>query len=323
MQISNTPLVTVLMPAYNAEAYIAEAMESVLSQSFTDYEFLIMDDGSTDNTLQIIRSYTDPRIKVISRPNKGLIDTLNEGLAIAKADLIARADADDNYLPGKLQLQYDFMNTHPDYVLVAADVNYMDKDGHFLMRLNPAGHTYEEIKANFYKKSPFLHPTVMFRKDAVLSVGGYPKNALTFEDYLLWSKLLHKGKMCALDEVLLNVRLNPESVTIDEKWRGPEFAAIRMRSLKNGFVSDEDGKRLKDIISSQNFGAYKKGSYYALVGKKYLWDNPQPAKARENLAKAIKYYPKNKEAYALWLLSFLPSSWVRKIYNRRKGGEVQ
>jgi glycosyltransferase involved in cell wall biosynthesis len=321
--VNSTPLVTVLMSAYNTDQYVAESIESVLAQSFTDFEFLIIDDGSTDNTLSVIRSFNDPRIRVISRPNKGLIDSLNEGLVEARASLIARADADDVFLPGKLQEQYDFMNTHPDYILVASDVNYMDKDGEFLMRLNPAGHSYEEIKANFFKKSPFLHPTVMFRKEAVLAVGGYPKNALTFEDYLLWAKLLDKGKMCSLNKVYLDVRLNPDSVTIDEKWRGPEFIEIRTRSLKNGFVSDEDAKRLKEIISGQNFGAYKKGSYYALVGKKYLWDNPQPKKARENLAKAIKYYPKNKEAYALWLLSFLPSSWVQKIYQRKKGGEGQ
>lgn len=321
MRTHTDPPITVLMPAFNAEAYIAEAIESVLRQTFTDFELLIIDDGSTDDTLRIIKSFDDQRITLISRPNKGLIDTLNEGLGKAKGALIARFDADDICLADRLQEQYDFMQQHHDHILVGSDVIYMDKDGTPLLRVNPVGYTYEQIKENIYRKCPFMHPAVMFRKDVVLSVGGYPKNALTFEDHLLWVQLIDKGKMCNEDKVLVHMRLNPDSVTIDEKWRGPEFAEIRMRSLKNGFVTDEDAERLKQIISRQNFGAYKKGSYYAMVGKKYLWDNPHPAKARENLAKAIKYYPKNKEAYALWMFSFLPSSLVQKIYKRKKGGE--
>ncbi len=154
----------------------------------------------------------------------------------------------------------------------------------------------------------------MFRKDAVLSVGGYPKNALTFEDHLLWKELLCVGKVCNLPQKLLLFRFNPESVTIDEKWRGKTFLKIRRRSIENGSVSDEDAQTLKTIIASQNFSSYKEASYYAMVGKKYLWTNVNKPLARENFAKAISLYPKNRALYLFWLSSFLPSALVTKLY---------
>lgn len=312
------PKISVLMPAFNAGTYIREAIDSILVQTFTDFEFLIIDDGSTDNTLALIKSYSDPRIKVVSRPNKGLIDTLNEGLQLARANLVARFDADDICLPARLEEQYNFLQQHHDYILVGSDVNYLDKDGNFLLRINPVGHSFEEIKTNFYTKCPFLHPTVMFRKDEILEVGGYPKNALTFEDYLLWARLLDRGKMCNIDHVLVNMRLNPDSVTIDERWRGKEFKDIRVKSLRNGYVTEEDAQRLKEIIESQNFGSYKKASYYAMVGKKHLWDNTDSAKARANLALAISHYPKNLETYILYLFSFVPGAIRKGVYKMLK-----
>jgi glycosyltransferase involved in cell wall biosynthesis len=307
-----------LMPAYNAATYIGEAINSILHQTYTDFEFLIINDGSKDNSLEIINSFTDPRIRVINQPNKGLIDTLNEGMQLAKGRLIARFDADDVCLPERLQQQYDFLQQHPDYILVGSDVNYTDKDGNFLFRVNPVGYSNEEIIKNFYLKCPFLHPAVMFRKDVVINAGGYPANALTFEDYLLWRKLLGVGKMCNLDAVHVNMRLNPESVTIDEGWRGEEFKTIRRRCLENGIVNAEDALRLKNIIERQNFSSYKQASYYAMVGKKYLWENHNAQRARANLKQAIQLYPKNKELYMLWALSYLPAVWIKKIYSTVK-----
>src|SRR5690606_136647 len=118
--------------------------------------------------------------------------------------------------------------------------------------------------------------------------------------------------------VLVNYRFNPESVTIDEKWRGKRFIEIRRRSIHNGYVTNEDGKELGDIIKSQNFGAYRKASYYALVAKKYLWTIPDCAMARENLSQAIRYYPKNLISYLLYLFSFLPSPIRVGLYNLLK-----
>jgi glycosyltransferase involved in cell wall biosynthesis len=311
-------LITVLMPAYNAGPYIHEAVESILKQTYTNFEFLIINDGSKDNTLEVLKKYDDPRIKIIDQKNKGLIASLNEGIDIAKGDIIARMDADDVCLPNRLELQNKFLKEHPDYVMIGSEADAMDKDGNYLMKLVPIGHTNEEINERIDDKCPFIHPCVTFRKNAVIKAGKYPRNALTFEDHLLWKELLAIGKVCNLRQVLLQVRFNPESVTIDEKWRGKEFIAIRRRSIHNGFLADEDAVVLRKLISSQNLGEYKQASYYAMVGKKYLWDNPDSALARKNFKEAIKHYPRHLVTYVLYMFSFVPAPLRKFVYQTIK-----
>lgn len=310
----NTPLVTVLMPTYNAGAYIREAIDSILNQTFTDFEFLIINDGSKDNTLSVIKSYKDPRIVLVDQENKGLITSLNEGIAIAKGKLIARMDSDDIALPDRLQLQVDFLKDNPEYVMVGGDGTLVDKDGNYLMPHIPPGHTHEEIKAVVDLECPFIHPSVTFRKAAAIQAGLYPKNALTFEDHLFWKKIMGVGKVCNLHTKIHIMRFNPESVTIDEKWRGKRFMEIRKRSIINGYVTEEDARELKQIVSSQNFSHYKQASYYSMIAKKYLWNNPDAGQARTNLKKAIHYFPKNPNSYALYLFSFLPSGVRTNFY---------
>ncbi|MBL7682632.1 MAG: glycosyltransferase [Flavipsychrobacter sp.] len=314
----HSPRLTVIMPAYNTALYIREAIDSILQQTFTDFEFIIINDGSKDNTLEVIKQYNDPRIRLIDQANKGLIDTLNEAILLAQSDIIARMDADDICYPERLQVEFDFLTQNPGYVLVGSQADIIDKDGNYLMPLIPIGHTHEEIKDRIDMKCPFIHPCVMFRKQAVIDAGLYPKNALTFEDHLLWKKLLNFGKVCNLPQILLKARFNPESVTIDEKWRGELFIRLRRDALSRGYVTDEDATQLKQLISSQNLSSYKNASYYAMVGKKYLWNNPDGGKAREHFAQAIKHYPRHIEPYILYIFSFVPASLRVGIYNTLK-----
>lgn len=316
--MSPTPAVTVLMPAYNAARYVREAVESILVQSFTDFEFLIFDDGSTDETPAILATFSDPRIRLVSRPNRGLIATLNGGLAAARAPLIARMDADDVCLPQRLEQQVKFMDAHPDHVLLGSDVVYTDREGRPIMRINAGGYSDAELRKNFYARCPLFHPSVIFRKDAVLAAGGYPAGALLFEDWLLWKAVMNCGQAAVLPEVLVHMRLNPESVTVDEKWRGPEFAAIRERALQRGNVTADEARRLEEIVRSQDFRKFKEASYHVLVGKKYLWDNPQPRRARAAFAAALKSYPAQLSTWALWAAAWLPAGWMQRVYRRLK-----
>lgn len=309
---------TVLMPAYNAGPYIKEAIESILHQTYSDFEFLIVNDGSKDETLEVIKQFKDTRIKLIDQQNKGLIDTLNEALQIAKGDLIARMDADDVCFPQRLERQVAFLQEHPDYVAVGAEANVIDKDGNFLYHLKPIGYTNEEINERINIKVPFIHPSVVFRKSAVIKAGGYPKNALQFEDHLLWKRLLLIGKVHNLKEILLNFRFNPESVTVDEKWRGKEFIEIRKRSIETSKISDEDAVKLRSILNLQKHSHFKEASYYAMIGKKYLWNNPNSALARRSIVKAIELYPGNWQSYLLYAFSFVPPSIRVFIYNLAK-----
>ena len=128
---STNPLISVCMAVYNAERYVAEAVESILNQTFGDFEFLILDDGSTDGSLDILRRYAerDPRIRLTSRPNQGLVASLNELVDQARGEFIARMDADDVSLPERFQREVDYLRDHPECVLVGSRVRLIDPDG--------------------------------------------------------------------------------------------------------------------------------------------------------------------------------------------------
>lgn len=313
----NTPLITVLMPAYNAEKYIAEAITSVLNQAFTDFELLIINDGSTDNTCQVIESFTDARIRLITQTNQGVAAALNIGLLNAKAELIARFDADDICIPERLGMQYEFLKSNTDYVLVGSNADYIDRYGEFVFTGRMVAHSDADIRRSILSFCPVIHSTIMYRKKVVLEAGSYNMFAYAFEDHLLWSKLLDYGKACNLLCTLVKVRLAPESVSIDEKWRTRRFHEIKSGSISRGNITEEEGIELAAILEKQNSNKVKQGSYYALLGKKYLWDNHQPKMARANLGKAIRIHPGRLDSYAIMLLSFFPKRFIIWLYKMK------
>lgn len=313
----NTPLITVLMPAYNAEKYIGEAITSVLNQTFHDFELLIINDGSTDTTVQVINSFTDPRIRLINQTNQGIAAALNIGLLNAKADLIARFDADDICMPERLMVQYDFLSDHPDYIIVGSDADFIDMNGNFVYTRSLPAHTNEEIQELTLDQCPLIHSAVLFRKEPIMHAGGYNTNAYGFEDLLLWSKIIKQGKVCNLLQKLLQVRLNPGSISIDKKWHTKRFREIMIGSIHRGNTTEPEGKELLNILKKQNKPKIKEGSYYSLLGKKYLWDNHQPEKARINLKKAIRIHPGRFDSYAIMALSFFPKEFINWLYKRK------
>jgi len=311
--------VTVLMPAYNVEKYIREAIDSVLNQRFDGFELLIINDGSTDSTEEIIRGYGDPRIVLISQRNQGVSAALNTGLAHAKGKYIARFDADDVCYPDRLQNQYDFMEQQRGYVLVGSDADYMDREGGYLYRYRNIGHTNEEISERIFSYCPFVHSTVFYRRDIVRSLGGYNVKAHTFEDWLLWTQLIKKGKCLNFETPLISVRLNPESVTVDEKLRGKRFIELKKEIICSGRpITDEQENELVQILKSQNFGRFKRYSYCILIAKKYLWNNFQPSKSRRHSLEAIRLRPLQPMGYLLFLSSLAPERTLLYLHKKSK-----
>ncbi|HTI07198.1 MAG TPA: glycosyltransferase [Puia sp.] len=308
------PKVTVLMPAYNAGKYIAEAIRSVLGQSFTDFELLIVDDGSSDNTLGVVHSFADPRIRLLVQEKKGISLALNTGLKAARGLYIARFDADDICFPERLARQVVFLDGHPAYLVTGSDAEYISENGEFLFNFRCKGHAHREILENLYQHCPFIHSAVMYRKEAILRAGGYSAYAHNFEDYLLWVQLLKWGKCCNLPEPLIKVRINPASVTIDEKWRGRRFRQLKQDIIQKGAVTKEEGDELLAIIRSQETRKIKQGAYHALCGKKLLADNYRPAKARWHVTRAIHANPLRLDNYAMLAISFLPSGWIKWLH---------
>jgi len=310
----NAPMITILMPAYNAQKYIAAAITSALNQSFTDFELLIINDGSTDDTQKIIHSFNDKRIRLINQSNQGVSAALNHGLTKANANYIARFDADDISYPLRLEKQYHFLIENPEYILVGSDAEYIDMNGEFVFTHRYAGYSSDEIKRLDYHICPFSHATVFYKKQAVIDAGMYDVNAHNFEDHLLWRKLISLGKVHNLAENLVQYRFNPESVTIDEKWRGQRFSELKYEALKKGSISKRDGDEILNIIKSQDIDKIKRGSYYSLLAKKYLFNNYQPAQARKNISQLIKTYPLKLQGYMLMGLSFFPENILKSIY---------
>jgi glycosyltransferase involved in cell wall biosynthesis len=315
----NNPKVTVLMPAYNAGKYIGEAIASVLEQSFTDFELLIINDGSTDDTEKIIRSFHDPRIVLISQQNKGVSAALNLGLSHAHAPYIARFDADDVCLPNRLKVQYEFITAYPEYTIIGSAVDYMDADGHFIFTHHPEGHLNEEIQQLKYSICPFIHSSVFYKKEAVVNNGGYNEHAYTYEDHFLWVNILKNEKACNLSQALIKVRLNPESITIDEKWRTRKFRSIKYATLKSKNITEAEGNELYQIGGKQYSPKIKQGAYYALCGKKFLLNNYQPEKARVNMARAISLHPLRLDNYLIYTVSYLPERFITWLHNISQG----
>jgi len=200
--LNMNPQVTVLMPAYNAAGTVARAVESVLGQSYKDYEFLIINDGSNDNTTEIIDSLDDERIHYLKNEhNLGIQKTLNRGIREAKGKYIARIDADDSWIErNKLKEQVAFLENNPDHVLVGTGAIVVDESGAELFRYYNST-TDKEIRKKLLGKNCFLHPSVVYRKTAVEKVGLYNDGeaCLHIEDYDLWLRLGEIGKLANLE----------------------------------------------------------------------------------------------------------------------------
>jgi glycosyltransferase involved in cell wall biosynthesis len=233
------------MPVYNAERFLEQAVESILAQSFADFEFLIVDDGSTDSSLAILQEYAaaDPRIRVVSRPNTGYLIALNEMLGRARGEFLARMDADDVALPERFAAQVEYLREHPECVVVGSTVRFIDEVGRQAglghaplgedgrqteLGREPRGH--EELEDEGLSGScPICHPTVLMRREAVLRIGGYRHEAYLCEDMDLWLRLAEIGKLASLTQVLLHYRLHSKSVS----ERCQDTQRDRMRWVSN------------------------------------------------------------------------------------------
>ncbi|RYY93895.1 MAG: glycosyltransferase, partial [Chitinophagaceae bacterium] len=266
------PKITVLMPAYNVARYVADAIRSVLAQTFTDFELLVIDDGSTDGTASVVRTFRDARIRLVRQANSGVAGALNTGLTLARAPLVARFDADDICYPQRLALQYEQMQQDPELVVLGSAADYIDEQRRFVFTSVPPALGDPEIRAQYLHACPFIHSSVLYRKADVMAVGGYDLRAHSFEDHLLWGRLLERGRARNLGAPLLQVRLNVHSVTIDERWRTARFRDLKSSVLRRGAITAQEGDELREILRRQDRRRIKEGAYHALIAKKYLWN---------------------------------------------------
>jgi glycosyltransferase involved in cell wall biosynthesis len=209
--INSSPLVSVLMPVYNGEKYLREAIDSILNQTFTDFEFLIINDGSTDDTENIILSYTDARIRYLkNKENLKLIATLNKGLDLAQGKYIARMDADDISLPKRLEQQVDFMEKNPNIGLLGSWVRNFGEGNDYDITFN-IGH--RNIRFELFFHNYFHHPSVMLRTEILRKYNLYFPRVLHAEDYALWINLSNYTEFEILPAILLYYRSHGDNIS--------------------------------------------------------------------------------------------------------------
>lgn len=334
MQTRTVPTVSVIMPAYNAEKYLREAIDSILAQTYTDFEFIIINDGSTDRTREIILSYDDPRIIYLENEhNSGICITLNRGLDAARGRYIARMDADDISLPQRFAKQVAYLDAHPEVGVLGTDIEVFGEDiaTYTFTQL----HTPEECQAGLLFNSCFAHPTVMMRK-TVLDANNlrYNDNFRGLEDYELWWQTSKYTKLNNLAAPLLRYRhhTGQETRNVSPRVRAAfeVFASLRMKDLGIN-LSESDLQLLLnysngeyDKIAAENFNKYL--SIFKTILKAYS------AKADSRLYRAAKYtiaqaitniimrsslMTKSQSLYNLaWNKGLFPTIWYMKVtYN--------
>jgi hypothetical protein len=225
------PTVTVLLPAYNAETWLREAVDSVLHQSFADFELLIIDDGSTDRTERLLGEYSDSRIRVVRHErNRGLIPSLNHGFELARGRLVARMDADDVAQRRRLGLQVAFMDANPE-VGICGTWFRLRRGWRRITVRPPTNH--DEIAARLFFRSAFGHPTVMLRREFLEKTGlRYDPQALHAEDYDLWVRARGLTRLANLAQALLDYRVHDNQISLQQLQPQSESAArIRLQQL--------------------------------------------------------------------------------------------
>ncbi|MEO7775015.1 MAG: glycosyltransferase family 2 protein [Steroidobacteraceae bacterium] len=226
---SDTPRVSVVMAVYNGAHWLPGSLASVLDQDFRDFELVVVDDCSTDASPQMLQQHPDPRIVYLrNEHNLGQTASLNKGLLAARAPLIARIDADDLWLPGKLAKQVEFLDSHPDIAVLGTWATRIDLESRSLGPHNsPVSHA--QVQARLLRGVPVCHVSVVMRRAAVLAAGSYPENYRFAADFALWSTLARSGAgITSLTERLTAYRENPSTFGAQHKLgaAGDEAAEI-------------------------------------------------------------------------------------------------
>lgn len=220
--------VSVLLPVHNGELFLNASIRSMLDQSYSDFELIILDDGSTDTSANIVREFqkNDARIKLISLPKSGLATTLNTGLDLAKGEFLARMDADDVCLPDRLSRQVEYLDAHP---LIGACGSWMESFGEKSARLLKYPCSSEDIKCAMVFYNPIPHPTVMIRREILHKYHlRYNEEYLYAQDYLLWLSFLKVSRIENLPQVLVKYRIHAGQIS-REKLAQQNFYAQSVR----------------------------------------------------------------------------------------------
>lgn len=301
--MASTPLISVIMPVFNGAAFLEEAIESILNQTYSHLEFIILDDGSTDPSLDIIKGFEDPRIKLlVSEKNRGIIHQLNKGVGLAAGKYIARMDADDISKANRLQLQCDFLEQNSDIDLVGSQAVYIDEKGRKLGKTSNLPTNAETIRIYSLFYSPFVHPAVFGRTEVFKENAYVPEVAA--EDQYLWVKILNRHKAANLPHPLLYHRSHRHNITkkLIEKYIDSSRAVYLKAFQQIGITLSEKELSLLVAITALN---------------QKMLDKTHLAELDQFLQKLIRWNDEKKRFSPSILRRVLAEVWFRSCYKNR------
>lgn len=302
-----TPLVSVIMPVYNAARFVKLAVESILRQTMGDFEFLIINDGSTDETPEILQWIDDPRVRlIINEENLGLVTSLNRGLCLARGRYIARQDADDISLPARLERQVEFMEKAPTTALLGTNCAVIDEAGNIIDSIHfPT--TNAEIQQRLPHGCCILHATVLMRRDCLENVGGYRQELYPAEDYDLWLRLAERFEVANLPESLYQMRIVHSSISaanVDRQLAYHRLAReLAKRRQQTGHMLP--GDEIAALPLPQPEPELIRSRYAHLAAWYYLSDTPAQAKeALLEVSRRCLSLPDNEQYWADWAVAY-------------------
>lgn len=316
------PEVSVIMSVYNGMDYLPQSVNSVLAQSFKNFEFLIVNDGSTDGTADFLDSLEDERIRVFHIENKGVAGAKNHALKNARGTWAAIIDHDDLWHPDKLKKQLDYLRQNPDTTLLGTFAEIIDKEGQHLYIKRKLTSNAELSKA-MEIGNQFTHSTVMFPIKTALEIGGYYEKPRAYiVDYMLLYHLGKRGKMANLPEPLVKYRIVPGSLS--SKNDPPRFHQIMHHVIRSGQISDEELSEIREM-KKRDKGTKRKqmAGYHYYLGRVFLFYSPNRLKAIRHFFKAILAVPTFVKAWIYLVLCFMPRAIVRTFYKRYFGDSEQ
>lgn len=303
--------ISVILTVYNEERFLPRTLESIIHQTFKDFELIIVDDGSTDDSPRILSEYSalDKRIRLIRQENAGLTVSLNHGLALAEADVVARHDANDHSFPQRFELQYDYLLRNPECVLVGSAVEIMDDEDQSIVTVNNSG--IRDFKKKLTRANPFCHGSIMFRR----LVGGIPVRYDEFyrkaQDYDLIARLALQGNVAILPETLY-------------RWRFSQYGILASNVTVYGELArNNHARRLRGLGDEKTSPAPQetrpkpsKSHFLAALGSFYL-AGYKTNKARACLTRALLHAILDGESVQgplrLLVMSLLPIFVLQRL----------
>lgn len=305
------PLISVLMPVYNAEKYLEESVQSVLNQTFKDFEFIMINDGSKDSSLKILKKYRkkDKRIIIIdNKKNLGLHISLNKGLNIARGKYIARMDADDVSLPKRFEIEFNHIEKNKDIFLVGGSAIVIDEGGEKMGSLLKGDNPYR-IKKKIMKSNPFVHPSIMFRNTGEFF---YRDKFVCSEDYDLYLRMLSKGrKLENIKDFLIKYRISKDSFVSTKPHqrfyfdKAKQFYLQREKYGKDEYEKLEHPKWQYDKIDFDKLNSRTK----ILV----KFQDNQMKETRKEIKHYFRKYNFDKYFAVYYILTFLPSKVIKLL----------